>query len=58
MMKVSEADIIRHARRIVEADAFALALLVELEGWTVAQVIRLDRLAAAAAAVNPRPAVD
>lgn len=55
--RVSEDDLIRHARRIVEADAFVLSLWVVLEGWTLARRLRLAQLASAAA-VNPRPAAD
>lgn len=56
-IRVSEADLIRHSRRIVEADALVLSLWVALEGWTLAQRLRLVKLSSAAA-VNQRPVAD
>lgn len=47
-----EPQLRRFARRVVDADALALAIRVLAEGWTVDCTLLLVRLAAAAAANN------
>lgn len=50
MKPTTEEDLRRYARRLVEGEAFALALRVEAEGWTGDNRFKLEQVACAAAA--------
>lgn len=46
----TEDQLRRYARRLVEGEAFALALRVAAEGWTGENLFKLEQVACAAAA--------
>lgn len=55
MIRVTtEDDLRRYARRLVEGEAFGLALRVAVDGWTPDNLLKLEQVACAAAAnYNP-----
>lgn len=51
----NEEDLRRYARRLVEGEAFLLAIYVLLEGWTPEALLRLTQIAMAATYTDRLP---